>query len=693
MSQNLLFNPKPLSFSLSPTTQYQIPPSQPYQPDISSQYKPARSPSSMLPNQSSYEKEPKKTLIEIMIKVKSSECEDHLEPMQICVISTASKTQKFQIEITTPTDPLVLYTLDMSEVEYHKLKNEQGLLIDFQNFTPFLINMLDTCLKDENFVCVLHKKNVNEALFVIQERTKFKEINHLILNVVQANDLEVKKYLGAVMNEFKRKFEETSNSLKELTAHFEELDKENINLKEKIQKDILDKQTAIDNVINEKNKEINILKEKSFQDTKAQIDQVEKAKNQKINELEKKIENLQNSYDLLNKDKIALDDYKMKLEMEHKDLESKHAISSTELNVYKGDIVHLREENSSLNQKCFLQEKELTEYKLKCENLLKQLEEKDKGGNNLSQLVETLTKQRESNEDTIKSLKAQNSKIEDKLQQGINEINKGNEIIQKLQNEIKTLRSKNKTIKQALTSQEQLTNQKQSLLDDQIRALNELKRDNEIKQREIAGLNNEISSLKLKLSDNEKIIEDNKQMLMYLNKKVNDSMSKPFRSVVSDPMMQTSQSSYTRTNNFATNNNFSSTYNNFNPDTNYQNNFKYTATNINDYMNEQFSNSGINQQNQMQSSNNSSGLIIMPETNFCGYKPSAKMAGTIDKYCANTANSSLNGNLLNHKYGMMSSTISNDRTPSDIMKNSNSNNNFEEEFPRQMTQPQSMIMK
>ena len=693
MSQNLLFNPKPLSFSLSPTTQYQIPPSQPYQPDLSSQYKPARSPSSMLPNQSSYEKEPKKTLIEIMIKVKSSECEDHLEPMQICVISTASKTQKFQIEITTPTDPLVLYTLDMSEVEYHKLKNEQGLLIDFQNFTPFLINMLDTCLKDENFVCVLHKKNVNEALFVIQERTKFKEINHLILNVVQANDLEVKKYLGVVMNEFKRKFEETSNSLKELTAHFEELDKENINLKEKIQKDILDKQTAIDNVINEKNKEINILKEKSFQDTKAQIDQVEKAKNQKINELEKKIENLQNSYDLLNKDKIALDDYKMKLEIEHKDLESKHAISSSELNVYKGDIVHLREENSSLNQKCFQQEKELTEYKLKSENLLKQLEEKDKGGNNLSQLVETLTKQRESNEDTIKSLKAQNSKIEDKLQQGINEINKGNEIIQKLQNEIKTLRSKNKTIKQALTSQEQLTNQKQSLLDDQIRALNELKRDNEIKQREIAGLNNEISSLKLKLSDNEKIIEDNKQMLMYLNKKVNDSMSKPFRSVVSDPMMQTSQSSYTRTNNFATNNNFSSTYNNFNPDTNYQNNFKYTATNINDYMNEQFSNSGMNQQNQMQSSNNSSGLIIMPETNFCGYKPSAKMAGTIDKYCANTANSSLNGNLLNHKYGMMSSTISNDRAPSDIMKNSNSNNNFEEEFPRQMTQPQSMIMK
>ena len=170
--------------------------------------------------------------------------------MQICIISTANKTQKFQIEITTPNDPLVLYTLDMSEVEYHQLKNEQCLLIDFQNFTPFLINMLDTCLKDENFICILHKKNVNEALFVIQERTKFKEINHLILNVTQANDLSVKKYLGALSQEYKRKYEETSNSLSELRAHYEEIDKENSHLKEQIQKDILDKQTAIDNVIN-----------------------------------------------------------------------------------------------------------------------------------------------------------------------------------------------------------------------------------------------------------------------------------------------------------------------------------------------------------------------------------------------------------------------------------------------------------
>ena len=59
-----------------------------------------------------------------------------------------------------------------------------------------------------------------------------------------------------------RKYEETSNSLSELRAHYEEIDKENSHLKEQKQKDILDKQTAINNVINEKNKEINSIKEK-----------------------------------------------------------------------------------------------------------------------------------------------------------------------------------------------------------------------------------------------------------------------------------------------------------------------------------------------------------------------------------------------------------------------------------------------
>ena len=70
MSQNLLFNPKPLTYSLEQSSQYKIPQSKTYQDDIMNQYKPARSSSNLVNNSqlSSFENEPKKTMIHLMIK-------------------------------------------------------------------------------------------------------------------------------------------------------------------------------------------------------------------------------------------------------------------------------------------------------------------------------------------------------------------------------------------------------------------------------------------------------------------------------------------------------------------------------------------------------------------------------------------------------------------------------------------------
>ena len=306
--------------------------------------------------------------------------------------------------------------------------------------------------------------------------------------------------------------------------------------------------------------------------------------------------------------------------MNFKDIESKHNITMTELNVYKEDILHLRQENSALNQKCFQQEKELTELKLRNENFSSQTSEKEKGISNLNQLVETLTKQKESYEDSIKSLKAKNAKLESKLQEGIGEINKGNEIIEKLTNDIKRLKSKAKTLKQALESQEQLTNQKQIVLDEQIRNVNDLKRTIETKDREIAGLQNQVTSYSIKLTDNEKIIEDNKQMLMYFNKKVNDSMSRPFKSLITSPPMNYS-SSFQRppTNTY----NYSSDVKISNQPPQYPQTYSDMDQN---QIHENVKTSG-------NMSNSSSGMFIMPETNFCNYKKT-----NFDKYMNENSN-------------------------------------------------------
>ena len=596
-----------------------------------------------------------KSEIHLMIKIKSNEHEDRFEPMTISIISSVIGKQSVSIHITNPSDPLLLFYVDLSELEFHKLKSEQCLLFNFQNFVSFLTNMLDMCINDENFVCILHKKNINEGVLVIQERTKFKENNHLILNVTQANDNKLKNYLGALSNEFKAKFEDTLAKLEQSNKMCESLNQENMRMKEEMQKMQIEKQNEINSLLNSKNNEINQLKEKCFADTKKQLDSLEQTKNVKINELECKIENFQKLYENLSKDKQALEEYKTKLEMNFKDIESKHNITMTELNVYKEDILHLRQENSALNQKCFQQEKELTELKLRNENFSSQTSEKEKGISNLNQLVETLTKQKESYEDSIKSLKAKNAKLESKLQEGIGEINKGNEIIEKLTNDIKRLKSKAKTLKQALESQEQLTNQKQIVLDEQIRNVNDLKRTIETKDREIAGLQNQVTSYSIKLTDNEKIIEDNKQMLMYFNKKVNDSMSRPFKSLITSPPMNYS-SSFQRppTNTY----NYSSDVKISNQPPQYPQ--TYSDMNQNQ-IHENVKTSG-------NMSNSSSGMFIMPETNFCNYKKT-----NFDKYM----NENNSNTVLGQKYSQTS-------------LNNQSGEQYEEEFPRQITEPEAL---
>ena len=374
--------------------------------------------------------------------------------MKIVIIISRIKEPKIQIQITNLHVLLIYIFWIYLKLNFIKLKLNKVYLLIFKIFLLFLLKWLTYCDDNNNYYCILEKVNLNQADFIIQERTKFRELNHLVLEFTQANDTIVKKYLGSVFMEFKSKYKNVLENLNTLDLNYKNLTDENNKLKDSIQQTQLEQKTNYDNLLNEKNNEINTIKEQCFQESKSQLEKLEKEKNDKILDLENKILSLQQNLEELQKSKTELEDNKMKLELTQKDLEGKNAISNTELNVYKGDIDNLRQENSNLNQKCFTQEKEITELTFKLENMNKQLEEKEKGGENLNQLVETLTKQRESNEDNIKSLKISNSKLEDKLQTSIKEINKENEIIQKLQNDIKNQKSKLKTITQSLINQQ-----------------------------------------------------------------------------------------------------------------------------------------------------------------------------------------------------------------------------------------------
>ena len=670
----------------------------------------------------------KRTEIELNMVIVKSEKITSIEPMKISIIKLFEKQPHLIIQVTNPNDPLFLYSLDLSEIEYQQLKTEQSLLVDFQNFPDFITKMFFYCKndKDDIYTCVLTLGGIGENNFSsggagvlsVEEKTQYRKLNHLIVKLQAANDITLKKYLSDVSKEYKEKFENLSQKYADLNQNYELMQKENGNLKENLQKIEYEHKTSLDNLINEKNKEINSIKENNFKETKKQLEAMESDKNKTIADLENRISQLQGILDDATKNKTQLEEHKLKLEINQKDLEGKFAISNTELNVYKTEITNLRQENADLNKKCLNYEKNLTEYNFKNESILKQLEEKNKSLENMKQLIDSLNKQRDSNEDTIKSLKASNSKLENKLQLSIKEINKGNDIIQRLQNDIKNQKSKIKSSKNELNTQEQLINQKQVLLDEQNKTIKDLKRDNEAKEQEIIGLKNQINNYNNKLNENEKLIEENKQMILYLNKNLNENSKNPFKSRFNN---------YTSldVNNINTspmnNGSFGLGNNNLNT-MNVKSNHLETNTNLNinnlntfnNNNNEQEQNFGIHSQlsnkqmgnNYLQNSlsSNASGMI-MPETNFTGYKFNDKIGGSIgNKYLNNTNNAGLGlgsgGSLLAHKYGTSTNSMSIHNNENNVnenfgmsAKNADFNKNLEEEYPRTLAQPQSQIIR
>lgn len=690
----------------------------------------------------------KRNEIELNMLVKKSESNSSFEIMKISLIKLFEKQSRLIIQVTNPNDPLFLYSLELSELEYQQLKNEQSLLVDFQNFPDFIVQMIDCCKKDNNdkFTCVFNTGGQGEnnfgsnnlGILSVEEKTQYRKLSHIVLKLKAANDTTLKKYLSDLSKEYKDKYENLFQNYNDLNQKFDMFQKDYAILKENMLKMENQHKAYTDNLINEKNKEINSIKENNFIETKKQLESMESEKNKIISDLENKISQLQGTLNDTTKNKTQLEEHKLKLEINQKDLEGKFAISSKELSVYKSQITTLRQENSDLNQKCLNSEKLLTEANFKNESLSQQLEEKNKSFENLKQLVDSLNTQRDSNEDTIKSLKASNNKLESKLQLSIKEINKANDIIQRLQNEIKNQKSKVKSTKNELSTQEQLINQKQMLLDEQSKTIKEIKRENEEKDQEIMGLKNQINNYTNKLNENEKLIEENKQMILYLNKNINENSNNPFRSRfnytsvdVNNPLNNGSFGLGINTSNEISNNlknlnnnnqymgktinsmnlnsNMDSNSNinknlNINNLTKYNNNIGYSGNeNENNFgIQSQTSNKQTGNYFQNSLSSNTSGMI-MPETNFTGYQFNDKVSGIANKYMNNN-NEGLGlgsgGSLLLHKYGgSVTNSMSVHNNDNNINEKygmsgaKSADNNLEEEFPRTLAQPQSQIIR
>ncbi len=193
------------------------------------------------------EEQPKETVVPVRIKCDLKD--DWMKDLTISLkINKISQTrQLIDIQITDETDPQVLYAVEIGEQEFHTLKQEQSLLIEFQQFPQKFFEMLDYCISenfnkmDDNmshrssistYGCVLHQVTMTDALLILQESTQFRQLNHLILKVKAASEKVLNNHLSEVVKEFKLKSENLQNENNRLNTLLDKSSMDQKNLKD-----------------------------------------------------------------------------------------------------------------------------------------------------------------------------------------------------------------------------------------------------------------------------------------------------------------------------------------------------------------------------------------------------------------------------------------------------------------------------
>ena len=124
----------------------------------------------------------------------------HMEEMKISIEMAKENNPMISIQITNPNDPLILYILNLSEIEYQNIMKAQKILVNFEDCPNFLKNLVELCSDsmNGNYSAKLEINNSPEVVFCIEEKIKFKITEHIRLKLKKATDEELKKYLSTI---------------------------------------------------------------------------------------------------------------------------------------------------------------------------------------------------------------------------------------------------------------------------------------------------------------------------------------------------------------------------------------------------------------------------------------------------------------------------------------------------------------
>ncbi|KAF5911086.1 hypothetical protein HPG69_001051 [Diceros bicornis minor] len=462
----------------------------------------------------------------VPLQVKCKDCEERRVSVRVSVelqsVSNPVHRKDLVIRLTDESDPFFLYNLVISEEDFQSLKFQQGLLVDFLAFPQKFIDLLQQCTQEHakeipRFLLQLVSPAAildnSPAFLNVVETNPFKHLTHLSLKLLPGNDVEIKKFLAGCLKCSKEEKLSLTQSLEDVTRQLNFTQK---TLSEKIQE--LDKlrnewasHTAA--LSNKHSQELTNEKEKALQ---AQV-QYQQQHEQQKKDLEilhqRNIQQLQNRLSELEAANKDLTERKYKGDATVRELKAKLSGVEEELQRAKQEVLSLRRENSTLDAECHEKEKHINQLQTKVAVLEQEIKDKEQLVLRTKEAFDTIQEQKVALEENGE--KNQRYTYEALLQ--------ANEIIKKLQGDLKTLMGKLKLKNTVTVQQEKLLAEKEEKLQKEQKELQDVGQSLRIKEQEVCKLQEQLEATVQKLEESKQLLKNNEKLITWLNKELNEN--------------------------------------------------------------------------------------------------------------------------------------------------------------------------
>lgn len=206
-----------------------------------------------------------------------------------------------------------------------------------------------------------------------------------------------------------------------------------------------------------------------------------------------------------------------------RELKAKLAGAEEELQRAKQEVLSLRRENSTLDAECHEKEKHINQLQTKVAVLEQEIKDKDQLVLRTKEAFDTIQEQKVALEEHGEKNQVQIGKLEATIKSLSAELLKANEIIKKLQGDLKTLMGKLKLKNTVTIQQEKLLAEKEEKLQKERKELQDVAQSLQNKEQEVCKLQEQLEATVQKLEESKQLLKNNEKLITWLNKELNDN--------------------------------------------------------------------------------------------------------------------------------------------------------------------------